>query len=360
MLDAIVMQGMSVLQYIEKKPGFIVGPITQVLGFIIDLVFRVISTLGQPNSLGWSIIILTIIARTMMLPLGVKSQKSMLRMQRLTPEVNKIKAKYGGSKDPELQRKMNAEIQALYATNKVNPLSGCLPLLLQMPIFFALSYLLRQSYLFIPSIHDIYAEIGRNIEQMDNFQQIIGVIGRPKIPKDLWLTMADGTKAFFVGEVPGMTITVSEAFDNLLKLVNRFNAEDWKMIWEGMAGNAELLGETTKWVAQKDAIETFYGIGLLGNAGMVGIGVLIPIFTAVTTFLSSFVMNKTNPSGDAAAKTQQKVMMVVMPVMMFFMTASMSAGVGLYWIVSSVYQTVQQYFLYKYFSKKDGIKEAAK
>ncbi|MCL2665778.1 MAG: YidC/Oxa1 family membrane protein insertase, partial [Defluviitaleaceae bacterium] len=108
---------------VQKDPGFIVGPISTVFGFIIDFFFNIAYALTANNSLGISIILLTIVVRCLMLPLGIKQQKSMIAMQKLNPEIQKIKAKYGGNKDPEIQKKMNAEMQALYAKHKVNPLS---------------------------------------------------------------------------------------------------------------------------------------------------------------------------------------------------------------------------------------------
>ena len=357
-MSHLITQGLSFLQYIEKEPGIIVGPITMFLGMIIDFVFRFFYSLSQPNSLGWSIIVLTLIARTLMLPMGMKSQKSTIKMQKLAPEINKIKERYGSTKDPELQRKMNAEIQAVYSENKVNMLSGCLPLLIQMPIFFALSYLLRQCYMFIPSIHEIYSGLGTNITNMgDGWIGLITELGKSKVPDSM---LKDGA-SFWFHYVPGVTtITQPEAFENLLKLLNRFKPEDWTEVFEFMKNsNPALFADTEVIYKTKESIETFFGINLVNNAGMTGLGVIIPILTAATTFLSSFVMGKTNPSTDPQQKTQQKMMMLVMPIMMFFMTTNMSAGVGLYWITSSVYQTVQQYLLHKFYTKR-GDKEVVK
>jgi len=341
----IISNTMAVLQYIEKEPGLIVGPVTAFLGYIIDFVFRIVYMFTQNNSLGISIILLTIVARTIMLPLGFKSQKSMSSMQRLAPEINKIKERYGTSKDPEIQRKMNAEIQALYAKHKVNPLSGCLPLLVQMPIFIALSYLFRQCYLFIPELNAIYTGLANNILQIDGGEALMNGIALPKLTNQML------EAGFTMGN------SAPEYFDNLLKVINKCTEADWQSILSHMSGN--LLVETEALYASKVGIETFLGINLLGNSGMAFPGILIPILTAATTFLSSYIMNKTAPSADAQAQSTQKMMMMIMPIMMLFMTVNMSAGVGLYWIISSIYQTAQQYLLHKHYSK-DRIKEAVK
>lgn len=82
---------------------------------------------------GVAIILLTIIVRTAMLPLAYKSMISMRKMQLLNPKIQKIREKYKGSKE-----KMNQEVMKFYSQNKVNPMGGCLPMALQIPIFIAL------------------------------------------------------------------------------------------------------------------------------------------------------------------------------------------------------------------------------
>jgi YidC/Oxa1 family membrane protein insertase len=88
---------------------------------------------GLVGNYGWSIVFLTIIIRIPFIPLVGKSQRSMKKMQQVQPKVMELKAKY--KKNPE---KLNQEVMALYKKYKVNPLGGCLPLLLQIPVFFAL------------------------------------------------------------------------------------------------------------------------------------------------------------------------------------------------------------------------------
>jgi YidC/Oxa1 family membrane protein insertase len=82
---------------------------------------------------GWAIILLTIIVRIPFIPLVNKSQKSMKKMQEIQPRMAEVKEKY--KKDPQ---RMQKEMMELYKTHKVNPLGGCMPMLLQIPVFFAL------------------------------------------------------------------------------------------------------------------------------------------------------------------------------------------------------------------------------
>jgi YidC/Oxa1 family membrane protein insertase len=91
-----------------------------------------------PNSWGYSIILLTFTVRLFILPLTFKGVKSMQRLQTLQPEIKKIQERY-----KEDRQRMNQEVMAFYQREKVNPLGSCLPLLLQIPFFISLFYLLR-------------------------------------------------------------------------------------------------------------------------------------------------------------------------------------------------------------------------
>ncbi len=92
---------------------------------------------GFLNNYGWSIIILTILVKILFWPLTHKSYKSMKDMQKLQPKIAKLREKYKDNKE-----KLNQETMALYKTYKVNPMGGCLPMVIQIPVFFALYSLL--------------------------------------------------------------------------------------------------------------------------------------------------------------------------------------------------------------------------
>lgn len=120
--------------------GLVVRPLYYVLLWIHD---RVV-----PNY-GWALILMTVLIKLVLLPLEHKSYKSMLKMQKLKPQMDALRAKYrgklkdkSGRPDFEAQRKMNEEMMALYKSSGVNPASGCLPMLPQMPILFAFFFLL--------------------------------------------------------------------------------------------------------------------------------------------------------------------------------------------------------------------------
>ncbi|MEO1083030.1 MAG: membrane protein insertase YidC, partial [Acidobacteriota bacterium] len=123
--------------------GVIVKPLYLILGWIHANVVA---------NYGWAIMLVTLLIRLVFFPLTHKSQKSMTKMQQLNPKIQAIRTKYRpkmrdkqGRPNVEAQRQMNEEVMAVYKTAGVNPAAGCLPMLLQLPVFFAFYRLLTNS-----------------------------------------------------------------------------------------------------------------------------------------------------------------------------------------------------------------------
>ena len=111
-------------------------PIESLLRFVLESLFAITSAAGFA-SYGWAIVLLTIIIKMILYPLTVKQVKSMKAMQELSPKMKKIQEKY--KDNPQV---MQQKIGALYKDAGVNPLAGCLPLLIQMPILMGMYYAL--------------------------------------------------------------------------------------------------------------------------------------------------------------------------------------------------------------------------
>lgn len=117
----------------------IFGAIAKIMLMGLTLIHQYI-----PNY-GWALVVFTLFIKILLFPLTYASSVSMAKMQTLQPKIKAIKKKYKNLKDPEQRKKMNAETMSLYKSEKVNPAGGCLPLLLQMPVFFGLFRLLQTS-----------------------------------------------------------------------------------------------------------------------------------------------------------------------------------------------------------------------
>jgi YidC/Oxa1 family membrane protein insertase len=127
---------------------------------LIDVAHEILRFWHDTVGLSWgmSIIGLTVVVRLFILPLTFKQVKSMQALQQLQPEIKKIQERYKGDR-----QRMNQEMMRFYQENKVNPLSSCLPIVLQLPFFISLFYLLRsdefkqdikgeEEFLFIPNL----------------------------------------------------------------------------------------------------------------------------------------------------------------------------------------------------------------
>ncbi|MBQ7265093.1 MAG: YidC/Oxa1 family membrane protein insertase [Firmicutes bacterium] len=320
-------------QTVSLKDGIIVGPIARVIGFLINILFNFVHMItGDPNSLGITIIFLTILMRIIMIPLSYKQQKSTAKMQELAPEIKKIQEKYkDSSKDPEIQRKMTVEIQKLYADNNYNQFAGCLPILIQLPIFMGLYYVMRNPFRYVDYIQEVYYGISdialgmtKNspdvLELITNFGQNCGIKAGTQYTSDIFSRI--------------LNVLSPNEIASLKEMVNSVNFN-------------ELL-------EKKATIESFLGLNLTETVGIKpNLTLLIPILSGGTTFLSSFLMQRRTKAmeTDSMMKSQQRVMMITMPLFMAWITTTLPAGIGLYWITSNVCMIVQQELLSAYLDK---------
>jgi len=151
--------------YVGPKDQKRLEGVTESLKLTVD--YGVLTILAQPifwlltyihgvlNNWGWSIIILTIIIKLIFYKLSEKSYRSMANMRRLAPRVTTIRERYGDDR-----QRMSQAMMELYKKEKINPLGGCLPMLVQIPVFIALYWVLLESVEmrqapFIGWIHDL-------------------------------------------------------------------------------------------------------------------------------------------------------------------------------------------------------------
>ena len=109
-------------------------PVSSPLFWVLQKINEVI------NNWGWSIILLTLLVKLVFYPLSAASYKSMAKMKKLQPRLKTLKDRYGDDK-----QKMNQEMMQIYKKEKINPLGGCLPILIQIPVFIALYWVLLES-----------------------------------------------------------------------------------------------------------------------------------------------------------------------------------------------------------------------
>lgn len=338
MLNTIIL--FSGYSTVAKKPGVIIGPIAKFLGIIYNAMFNIIYNISPAYSLGFAIILFTIVIKLVLTPLTLKQQRSAYAMSKLQPEMNKIKKKYAGKKDIESQQKMSLELQKLQKDNNVSMFGGCLPSLIQLPILYALFYIFQQAFNYVDVVNKLYTSI-TNV---------------------LLLIPADVRVAALKGAIVSKKLTIDVASADQLKiLISTLSKNDWNSILSSIGtGYATQLTPILTHVHQ---IEYFFGVSLVSKVGFSFPGILIPVVAGITTYLQTKVMmtkNDVQSDGSDPTAMMSKQMMYFMPVFMGIICFMSPAALGVYWTASNVITTIQTYFINKYYEKQDKKKEAAK
>lgn len=316
-----------------RNPGVIVGPIAKIMGIFYNWLFNIIYGATQTNALGITIIFFTLIVKIILTPLIVKQQKSTFAMQRLQPEMNKIKKKYENKKDAESQQRMAYEMQKLQKDNNISMFGGCLPLLIQLPILYALFYIFQQAYMYVDVVSQNYDSIANVVLSM---------------PTDLRMDVFADIASKHISSK--MTLDLSVA-DDIKALIGQITQAEWSTILTNASDYASSLQPL---LTEKTGIEYFLGISVVENPGLNFPAIIIPIASAASTFLSSKIMMSKNTASmdDNPAMQSMKMMNYIMPIMMGVMAISLPAGLGIYWTVSNIFQTAQTVLINKYFKAK--------
>ena len=316
-----------------RNPGVIVGPIAKVMGIFYNWLFNIIYGATQTNALGITIIFFTLIVKIILTPLIVKQQKSTFAMQRLQPEMNKIKKKYENKKDAESQQRMAYEMQKLQKDNNISMFGGCLPLLIQLPILYALFYIFQQAYMYVDVVSQNYDSIANVVLSM---------------PTDLRMDVFADIASKHISSK--MTLDLSVA-DDIKALIGQITKAEWSTI---LTNASEYASSLQPRLTEKTGIEYFLGISVVENPGLNFPAIIVPIASAASTFLSSKIMMSKNTASmdDNPAMQSMKMMNYIMPIMMGVMAISLPAGLGIYWTVSNIFQTAQTVLINKYFKAK--------
>lgn len=315
--------------------SWILKPFAYLLSWIFNGLFYLISQIMTHQALAITIILFTFIVRALMMPLMLKQQRSSRRMARLQPKVEKIQQKYKNKKDPEAQQKMNMEIQQLYSENKANPMSGCLPLLIQMPILFALFEILRNVPFYVNQIGDLYTSMAATVQGISGYQDVMNA--------ETYKTVVSGIRNFDAATT-----------DGVIDFLSHMTRANWQEFMQtlGLTSN-----EAFQALYEKANAYNTFGAGALTfnlseNPGWKLWGILFPIVSGATTFLSSWLVQRANdkrqkmmnPDGTITQQQQSmKYMTYIFPFMTAWFTASMPLGLGLYWIAGNIFSILSQY-----------------
>ena len=317
--------------------------IVNLMGWIMDLIFRVTSSVGIVN-IGLCIIIFTIVTRILMFPLSYKQAKSQKLMAAIQPELQAIQMKYRGREgDQQAMMQQQAEMKAVYEKYGTSMTGGCVQLLIQMPIIFALYRVILNIPAYVSSVKDYFTPI---VDAIGGESAIGAVNTFAHSTEEL-------TKVISMSRISGGEIATT---DHIIDFLYHLNPAQWESFKNAFSQAADVISRN---YAEIEKMNTFLGLNLASSPSSYGLtsikAWIIPVLAGLSQYASTKLISAQSPSmdgNDQAAQTM-KTMNLMMPLMSVFFCFSFASGIGIYWIASAVLMGVQQYFLNKHFQKMD-------
>ena len=339
---------------LTQDDGALLGPISKVLGFLMEGIFNVLDAIGIPN-IGLSIIIFTIVIYLLLMPLTIKQQKFSKLSAKMNPELQAIQKKYKNKKDNDSMMVMNQETQAVYAKYGVSPTGSCVQLLIQMPILFSLYRVIYAMPAYVSKIKDSFYPLVEKVRvNNEAIEYIKGLQNSAMYSKQFT------NEAFTGGNVEYIENT-------LIDCLNRASTAEWNTLASNFSGLANDISNTLE---KLNEYNNFLGLNMAnspsftmkdafstGSYLMVVGAILIPVLAALTQWINTKLMpqanaNSGNETADNMAQSM-KMMNTMMPLMSAFFCFTLPAGMGLYWIAGSVVRSIQQILINRHIDKMD-------
>ncbi|MBP3436360.1 MAG: YidC/Oxa1 family membrane protein insertase [Clostridia bacterium] len=265
-----------------------------------------------------ALLFFTIVLNLVLFPLSIKQQKTQIGSAKLRPQIYAIEKKYAGRNDRKTQEKKQQEIMALQQEAGFSPLSGCLPMLIQLPLIMIL-----------------YRIVYMPLTYITNFTS------------DVITGLKNGINTVIAGLGEGSSLALGALTDkstevDILSHFRQLTA----------AGHTipDIASETV--AAMQELNFSLFGLDLTATPSIVHISwlIIIPILTFVASFLSmklsrKMMGNVPQPAQTQDNKTSNIIMDIMMPAMSLFISFSLPAALGVYWIYNSVIGIGRQYVL---------------
>lgn len=286
----------------------IINFFANILSYIINPIYNLVGNYGV------AVILFTVIVKLLLVPLGINQQKTAVKTKQIKPELDKLQIKYKNDKE-----KLNEETMKLYQKYEINPMGGCLPLLVQFPILLGLYRVIQQPINWILRSSPAEA-IGRLIEngaltEGGAVEKLRSLCASAEKIADL-NTVSDIVAAFEKDASLGVT---------QIDIASKFNLVNFNLLGLDLSATPSISELSLLWI--------------------------VPVLATAAAFFSNWVSSKLNPMSGEQAQTM-KSMNLMMPLMTLFFTFTLSAGIGVYWFLSTMLSVAQMFILTKYFEKK--------
>ena len=310
---------------------------------IISDLFRMIlnGITSFVGNYGVAVVLFTILVRIVLLPLDIKSKKSMRAMTRIQPKVQELQAKYG--KD---QEKLNQKTMELYKKEKISPMAGCLPLLIQLPILWFMFAAMREvaNEQTVRMILDLAEQAKQGLECVPQLQSFLWI--KNVFQPDSFCTIlpAFGDKLSAISAVSGSSILTAENIEAARAFLNT----DTYQALAAAYGAGDFIAYpipvliTTLYITLPSSL----GALLHSTNGLF----ILPVLAGASQWLM------TRLTGNNQAAQQQQGMGFMnwfFPIFSIWICMSYNAAFSLYWVVSNLIAMVQQLVINKVLDAKD-------
>lgn len=286
------------------------------------------------DSYGWSVILFTLLIRLVLMPLDIKSRRSMMRMNQVQPQMAALQKKYANDKE-----KLNLKMNELYRKEKINPLSGCLPMLIQLPIMFCMFEAMRV----VANEHTV-----KMIQAM--MDGTFAANSAHFLQPFLWIKSIYQPDSFLSTIIPA----IGDQLTHITPVGGTILTEETLASVKQFLASPEYANFAVQYGANAFQLQTKmlfwdFNIPLQFNGWF-----LLPLLAGASQFLSSKLLTPATPA-TAASDTQKqtnKMMQWFFPLFSIWICASYTAAFAIYWVFINVFQILQQLFINWYFDKK--------
>ena len=288
----------------------------------------------------FALLLYALVFKIVFIPFSIKQQKNQIAMAKLAPKIELIRAKYKGRNDQPTMQKQQQEIMELQQKEGYSPLSGCLPLLIQLPLIMLLYTVINNplSYIAKPVdtvenpdmdkiILEVYKEVTLDNEEVDKLESI-----------------QKGSEIQIINAIYRYVDDNVEGSQGVLSSIESLDTRE------------ERIAKIESFGLDYESIPNFnfLGVNLAETPNLKNISILclIPVFAAAAQWVSMWLTRKFNGSNptqnqDPQAQASMKMMDIMFPAMTLFMAFSFSGMLGLYWIFQSLLGLLQSFIIAK-------------
>ena len=288
----------------------------------------------------FALLLYALVFKIVFIPFSIKQQKNQIAMAKLAPKIELIRAKYKGRNDQPTMQKQQQEIMELQQKEGYSPLSGCLPLLIQLPLIMLLYTVINNplSYIAKPVdtvenpemdkiILEVYKEVTLDNEEVDKLESI-----------------QKGSEIQIINAIYRYVDDNVEGSQGVLSSIESLDTRE------------ERIAKIESFGLDYESIPNFnfLGVNLAETPSLKNISILclIPVFAAAAQWVSMWLTRKFNGSNptqnqDPQAQASMKMMDIMFPAMTLFMAFSFSGMLGLYWIFQSLLGLLQAFIIAK-------------